>query len=187
VITVTIDQLDYFKHDLTDSSGSTIPMIASSEGNQLNLGVGMYPSLMGSFNIPPPSQMSHVFAISQVVNESESCVVPFRTHYSNDSWTLPNPNALVKGEGFTSMASLLSAVEILYLELTAYEGQVLPEREEIDQFNSLAWLLNSPINVDSIDLVLPSDEAIMEAITETEIPWGDLHQRYYSLLNLDNM
>lgn len=36
---VTIDQVDYFKHDLTNSSSSTIQMIVNSEGNQMNLGV----------------------------------------------------------------------------------------------------------------------------------------------------
>ena len=153
----------------------------------MNLCVGMYPSLMGSFNLPPPSQMSLVFAISQIANENESRVVPFRTHYSNDSWTLPNPKFSTQGEGFMGMESPLSVVNITYLELTTGEGQDLSEREEIDQFNSPAWLLNSPKNVDSIDLVLPSDEAIMEAMTETEKPQGDLHQRSYSLLNLDNM
>jgi len=94
-------------------------MITNSEGNQLNLGVGMYPSLMGSFNIPPPSQISPSFAISQVASENESREIAFRTKYLDDSWTLPDPNVSTLGEGFTGMASLLSAVEIAYLDITA--------------------------------------------------------------------
>ena len=74
---VTIDQLDYFKHDLNSSYDSSILMIANSKGNQLNLGVGMYPSLMGSFNLPPPSQSSSVFAISQIANRNESREIAF--------------------------------------------------------------------------------------------------------------
>ena len=72
-------------------------MIVNSEGNQMNLGVGMYPSLMGSFNIPPPSQTSLVFAISQVANGSEYREVPFQTNYVNDSWTLPNLDVSTQG------------------------------------------------------------------------------------------
>lgn len=142
---------------------------------------------MGSFDLLAPSQKIPVFAISQVANESEYHEVPFRTNYLNGSWTLPNLNASTQGEGFMGMASPLSAMDIAYLELTTDEGQDLPKREEIDQFDSPTWILNSPKNVDPIDLVLPSDEAMMEAMTKTKKSWGDLHQISYSLLNLDNM
>jgi len=138
----------------------------------MNLGVGMYPSLMVYFYLLAPSQTSLVFPISQVVNGSEYREVPFRTNYLKYSWTLPNPNASAQGEGFMGMAYSLFVVEITYLKLTADEGQDLPEREKIDQFNSPTWLLNSPKNVDSIDLVLPSDEAIMEAMNETKKNMG---------------
>lgn len=121
---VTIDQLDYFKHDLIDSTSSTIPMISNSEGNRMNLGVGMYTSLMGSFDLLTPNQTSPVFAISQVLNGSEYCKVPFQTNYLNDSWTLPNPNASTQGEGFMGMKSLLSATKVIYLELIIDEGQI---------------------------------------------------------------
>lgn len=185
---VTIDQLDYFKHDLNSSFDSTIPMIINSLGNQLNIiGVGMYPSLMGSFNLAPPSQLNPVFAISQVANENESHEVSFQNHYLNDSWMLPDPRALTQGEGFKGMASPLSAVEIYYLDITTDEGQSLPEREEVDRFNSPTWILDSPMNTYPINIVLPSDEAIMEAMTETKRPWGDLHHISCSLLNLKNM
>jgi len=85
------------------------------------------------------------------------------------------------------MASPLSAVEIYYLDITADQGQSLPEREEVDRFNSLAWILDSPTNTYPINIVLPSNEAIMEAMTKTKRPWGDLHHISCSLLNLKNM
>ena len=58
---------------------------------------------------------------------------------------------------------------------------------EIDQYESPAWHLDNPTTVNSLDLILPSDEAIMEAMTETERPWEDLHHRSYSSLDLNNM
>lgn len=183
---VTIDQLDYFKHDLT-LSDSSILLVDSSEGNQLNLGVGMYPSLMGCFNLPPPSQSNHVFTISQIANRNESRETNFRTQYHNDSWTLPDPNASTSGKGFTGMAFPLSAAEIAYLDITVDHGQDPPERVELDQYDSPAWHLDNPTTIDSLDLILPSDEAIMEAMTETERPWEDLHHRSYSSLDLNNM
>ena len=94
---VTIDQLDYFKHDLHSSFDSSIPLVTNSKGNQLNLGVGMYPSLMGSFNLTPPSQSNPVFAISQVVKRNKSREIAFQTQYLNDSWTLLDPNVSTLG------------------------------------------------------------------------------------------
>jgi len=179
--------LDLFKHDLTDSSGSNVPMIANCEGSILNLGVGMYPSLMGYFDLPTPIQTSLVFFISHVANQSEYRQVPFQTNYLNDSWTLPNTIVSTQGEGLMGMASPLFAVETAYLEITANSVQDLLEKEEIDEFTSPAWLLNSPKNVDPNDLYLPSDEVVMESMIGLEKPWEDLHQRSYSLLNLDNM
>ena len=85
------------------------------------------------------------------------------------------------------MAFPLSAVEIAYLDITADHGQDPPERVELDQYDSPAWHLDNPTTIDPLDSVLPSDEAIMEAMTETERPWEDLHHRSYSSFDLNNM
>lgn len=85
------------------------------------------------------------------------------------------------------MAFPLSAAEIAYLDITADHGQDPPKRVELDQYDSPAWHLDNPTTIDSLDLILPSDEAIMEAMTETERPWEDLHHRSYSSLDLNNM
>ena len=62
------------------------------------------------------------------------------------------------------MASSLSAAEIAYQALQAESadpGQVFSAQEENDQYNTLMWLLDSPTFEDSLDLVFPSDEAIL--------------------------
>jgi hypothetical protein len=46
------------------------------------------------------------------------------------------------------------------------------------------WAQDSLINTDSLDLVLPSDEAIIEAMTGPDKPWEDLHHRSYFLPEL---
>ena len=49
------------------------------------------------------------------------------------------------------------------------------------------WLLDSPAFEDSLDLVLPSDEAILEAMTESEQPWEDMHHRCYFLPEIESL
>jgi hypothetical protein len=46
------------------------------------------------------------------------------------------------------------------------------------------WAQNSLVNTDSLDLVLPSDEAIIEEMTSLDKPWEDLHHRSYFLPEL---
>jgi hypothetical protein len=41
-----------------------------------------------------------------------------------------------------------------------------------------------PCDTNSLDLVLPSDEEIIEAMTSPDKPWDDLHHRSYFLLEL---
>lgn len=88
-----------------------------------------------------------MFAISHVANESEYHQIPFQTNYLNDSWTLPDPSVSTQGEGFMGMESPLFTAKIAYMEITTDIVQAIPEKEEIDQFTSPAWLLNSPENL----------------------------------------
>jgi hypothetical protein len=49
------------------------------------------------------------------------------------------------------------------------------------------WAQGSLANVDSLDLVLPSDEAVIEAMTSPDKTWEDLHHRSYFLPNLSRI
>jgi hypothetical protein len=49
------------------------------------------------------------------------------------------------------------------------------------------WAQGSLATTDSLDLVLPSDEAMIEAMTSPEKPWEDLHHRSYFLPELNQI
>jgi hypothetical protein len=49
------------------------------------------------------------------------------------------------------------------------------------------WAQGSLANIDSLDLVLPSNEAIIEAMTSLDKPWEYLHHRSYFLLELSQI
>ena len=52
---VTVDQLDCSPVDPNASTNSTIPKVDDAKPPVENLGVRMYSSLMGTFDIPPPT------------------------------------------------------------------------------------------------------------------------------------
>jgi hypothetical protein len=62
---VTIDQLS-FSHPDPSSGASTVSMIDNLQPGTVNLGVGLFPSLMGTFGYPSPS--NDVRLISVVPN-----------------------------------------------------------------------------------------------------------------------
>jgi hypothetical protein len=51
---VTIDQLS-FSHPNPSSGASIVPMIDKPQPNIVNIGFGLCPPLMGTFDYPPPS------------------------------------------------------------------------------------------------------------------------------------
>ena len=53
--------------------------------------------------------------------------------------------------------------------------------EELDGDAASAWTLDSTSALDCLDTVLPSEEAILEAMMGVNRPWEDLHHRSYFL------
>jgi hypothetical protein len=78
----------------------------------VNVGVGLCPSLMGTFDYPPPQgdikfiSNHHKVEIFQV---SSFCMT-----YFNDLWILPSPSAMMDGTGHPGMSMPLSADEVAY-------------------------------------------------------------------------
>jgi hypothetical protein len=91
---VTIYQLSFAYSSPNAYIGSSIPVIDNSQLPTVNIGVGMYSSLMGTFNFTTSSH--HVYAMSsRPVSTGRS--IPFHTSYFSDPWTLPSSNVSCEG------------------------------------------------------------------------------------------
>ena len=86
---VTIDQNSFQNPSVNASSGASIPIIDHSQPATGSVGVGMYPSLMGTFSCPAPIVMigSSFDGASSSLNS-----VSFRTNHMEDPWIIPSPS-----------------------------------------------------------------------------------------------
>jgi hypothetical protein len=182
---VTIDQLSFSRPDPA-LGAPTIPMIDNPQLGVVNVGVGLCPSLMGTVNYPPPHDdvkfiyNHHKAKIFQV---SSFCMT-----YFEDPWILPSPSATMDETGHSSMSMPLSAAEVAYsfIKQTSSNPDLTPA-QELDPLIEPIWAQVSLSNIDSLDLVLPSDEEVIEAMTSLDKPWEDLHHRSYFLPELSRI
>ena len=86
---VTIDQMSFKNPSVTTSSGASIPIVEKSQSVTGIVGMGMYPSLMGSFSYPAP-----ILMIGSSSSEDSSSLrsMSFRTTHMEDPWILPTPS-----------------------------------------------------------------------------------------------
>jgi hypothetical protein len=99
-----INQLSFCRPNLATSSGPNVPMMDNSTRTCENVGVTMYLSLMGTFNIPPPISHFHsslVYVISLVSIDSTTIECSSKMSYFEYSWVVPNPSILVEENIYT--------------------------------------------------------------------------------------
>jgi hypothetical protein len=141
-------------------------MIDNPQQGTINLGVGLFPYLMGTFDFPPPS--NDVKFISVVPDQPKAAifqVASFRMTYFNDPWNLPSPSASMEGVGNPGMAMPLSTTEVVYniVQQTSTNSDPTPP-QELDLVLEPIWAQESLTSHDPLDLVFPSDEVILEAM-----------------------
>ena len=108
---MTIDQLSFSRPDPA-LGASTVSMIDNPQPSVVNVGVCLCPSLMGTFDYPPPQgdikfiSNHHEVEIFQV---SSFCMT-----YFNDPWILPSPSSMMDGIGHPGMSMPLSTTEVAY-------------------------------------------------------------------------
>jgi hypothetical protein len=87
--------------------------------------------------------------------------------------------------GHAGMSTPLSTAEVAYslVQQASATPDPIPA-QELDPFLEPIWAQDSFANTDSLELVLPSDEAIIEAMTGPDKLWEDLHHRSYFLPEL---
>jgi hypothetical protein len=182
---VTIDQLSFSRPDPA-LGASTVPMIDNPQLSVVNVGVGLCLSLMGTFNYPPPHD--DVKFISNHHKVEIFQVSSFRMTYFDDPWILPSPSAMMDEKGHSSMSMPLSATEVVYSLVQQDSTNPNPTpAQELDPLLEPIWDQGSLANVDSLDLVLPSDKAVIKAMTSPDKPWEDLHHRSYFLPKLSQI
>jgi hypothetical protein len=108
---VTIDQLSFSRPDPA-LGASTVPMVDNPQAGVINIGVGLCPSLMGTFNYPPPQ--GDVKFISNHHKAEIFHISSFCMTYFQDPWTLSSPSATMDKTGPARMATPLSAAEVAY-------------------------------------------------------------------------
>jgi hypothetical protein len=167
---VTIEQLSFAYSSPNASLGQSIPVINNSRPATENVSVGMYSSLMGTFNFSSPNH--HIYAMSsRPVSTRRS--IPFFTSYFNDMWTLTSPTLSCEGQSHVGMAMPLSATEIVYqvvLDSFVDPDPITSPTDEEDPILRPIWATSLSCSHDFLDDNLPLDEAILEAMNGSEIP-----------------
>jgi hypothetical protein len=125
-------------------------------------------------SVVPDQPKAEIFSVSS-----------FHTTYFNDPWILPSPSAMMEGTGHHGMSMPLSMTEVAYsiVQQASIDPDLTPA-QELDPVLEPAWAQGSLATTDSLDLVFPSDEVILEALTGPDRPWDDLHHRSYFLPEL---
>jgi hypothetical protein len=111
---VTIDQLS-FSHPDPSSGVSTVRMIDNPHPDIVNVGDGLCPPLMGTFDHLPPT--SNVHFMSVIPDQPQAQIFQlstFRMKYFNDLWTLSSPSGTIKSTEHHGMAMPLSTAEVAY-------------------------------------------------------------------------
>jgi hypothetical protein len=86
------------------------------------------------------------------------------------------------------MSMPLSATEVAYPLVQQASANLDPTpAQDFDPLLEPIWAQGSLSNTDSLDLVFPSDEEVIEAMTSPDKPWDDLHHRSYFLLELSRI
>ena len=84
---ITIDQNSFHYPSFNASSGASISIIDHSQLETGKVGVGMYPSIMGTFSCPAPIL---IIGSSRGGASPSSNSVSFRNPHMEDPWILPS-------------------------------------------------------------------------------------------------
>jgi hypothetical protein len=135
---VTIDQLSSAYSIPNASLGQSIPVINNSRLTTENIDVGMYSSLMGTFNFSAPNHQVYAMSSRSFLTGRS---VPFYTSYFDDLWTLPSPTLSCEGQLHAGMAMPLSTTEITYQAIlnSSAEDLVPSPIDEEDLMSRPVW------------------------------------------------
>jgi hypothetical protein len=113
-------------------------MIDNPQPGVVNIGVGLCPSLMGTFDYPPPHD--DVKFISNHHKVEIFHVSSFCMTYFEDPWILPSPSAMMDEIGHPGMSMPLSTTEVAYsLVQQASANPDMTPTQELDPLLEPIW------------------------------------------------
>jgi hypothetical protein len=184
---VMINQLSFAYSIPKAYIGLSIPVIDNSQPTTENIDVGMYSSLMGTFDFTAPSH--HVYAMSSRPI-STGRYIPLCTSYFSDLWTLPPPTSSCEGQLHAGMVMPLSTTDIAYqvvLDSSDDPDPITSPTDKEDPVLKPMWATLLSSSHDFLDETFPSNEAIIKAMNASDKPWDDMHQCSYFLLELERI
>jgi hypothetical protein len=131
-------------------------VINNSQPTTENISVGMYSSLMVTFDFSASNH--HVYVMSnRLISTRRS--IPFRTSYFNVLWTLPSPTSSSEGQSHGGMDMPLLGAEIAYqvvLEYSTDPDHVPLLTDEEDLVSRPMWATSFSCSHDFLDETFPS-------------------------------
>jgi hypothetical protein len=107
IVTIALLSLS---HPNPSLGASTVPMIDNTHLDIINVRVGLFPSLMVTFDYSPPFSNFKLILVAPNQPRVEIFQISsFRMTYFHDLWTLPSPSASMEGTRHYGMAMPLSA------------------------------------------------------------------------------
>jgi hypothetical protein len=182
-----IDQIYFTCFSSYGFMGHSIPIVNSSHKETENIGVRMYPSLMGTFNFFAP-----ILYINSMSDESSSSLRPvsFCASYFDNPWNLPSLTMSYEGHLHIKIAMPLYVVNITYqaiLDASTYPDPSSSWMEEVDPILEPIWVVKTSSPLDFLANTFPLDESILEDMIGSDRSSEDLHQRSYFLPELERI
>jgi hypothetical protein len=149
-----------------------VPILDNPHPSVINVGVGLCPPLMGTFDYSPPSgDEKMILVVPDQPRDDIFQVLSFRTTCFTDPLTLPSPSTSMEGTWNRGMSIPLSMEEFAYSIFQQDSTDPDPNpASELDPILKTIWVQGSLVTTNSLDLVFPSNKAILEALTGPDIP-----------------
>ena len=148
---VTIDQLSFTQKGHMETNDSTMPLVDQVKPANESLGIGMYSSQMGNFNIPSPvNYLGSTFigkSVETVVDKIDPLVPTSRNELE-----VPSSAVDVTCQDIVDT----SADPIMTLSLVS---------GELDEVYPPTWIENSSHSYDCLDMVFLPDKDILETMS----------------------
>ena len=142
------------------------------------LGVGMYTSLMETFDFPAPINYIGSTSVGNIDFTSKGF-----SSISNktDPWILPTQD-----EPKVPLSATIVSYQVIYdVFVDPIMSLYISKDSNVDYMS--AWAANSMYSSVFLDMIFSLDESILESMTRLDKPWEDMHHKSYFLPDMNRI